>query len=116
VCATEIMSIERGKPCYVLRVTALAKMMEARSQPLLNPFDGIFARQLVVLNKQSFVWKPMDGDFKGPKWTKMPKTTAKKFYELKGFASSRRSRVMLGCTKSGAVCVIKFLRGEGLCE
>ncbi len=80
--ATAIMSIDTGTPCYILIVTALAKMMEAESRSLLNPFDRIFARQLVVLKKQSFVWKtmPVDGDFKGLKWTKMPKDTATEFY------------------------------------
>ena len=114
VCATELMSIENKSSCYTLIVSAVAKMMAARPQRRSNPFEGIFSRQLVVLQENSYVWKPIDTKFKEPKWTKMPAPNAKKFFVLKSFASSKRSRVLLGCTGGGAVCVIKFLRDNGL--
>jgi hypothetical protein len=60
-------------------------------------------------------WEPIEeSKFKGPKWTTMPKESAENFYVVKSFASSERSRVLLACTVSGAVCVIKFLRDNGL--
>ncbi len=114
MCATELVSIEDKSKCYMLIVSAIAKMMEAKPRRLSNPFQGIFSRQLVVLQENSYVWEPIGMKFKEPKWTDMPMTSAKNFYVLKSFASSKRSRVLLGCTARGAVCVIKFLRENGL--
>jgi hypothetical protein len=114
VCATEVVSIKDRERCYKLIVSAIAKMMEARPRRLSNPFEGICSRELVVLKESSFVWEPLDKKCEGPKWTTMPMESAKNFYVLKSFASSERSRVLLACTVSGAVCVIKFLRYNGL--
>ena len=114
MCATELVPIEDKSKCYMLIVSAIAKMMEAKPRRLSNPFEGILSRQLVVLQENSYVWEPIGKKFKEPKWTEMPMTSAKKFFVLKSFASSKRSRVLLGGTSSGAVCVIKFLRDNGL--
>ena len=116
VFATELVTIEDKSKCYKLIVAAVAKMMQARPRRRSNPFEGILLRHLVVLQQNSYVWKPMKPNFEEPKWTEMPKPNTKHFFVVKSFASSKRSRVFLGCTGGGAVCVIKFLRDNGLIE
>lgn len=117
VCASELCSIDQAANCYRLIVSAIAKMAKARPTKLIHPFANLFSRQLVLYTEVTHVWAPIPPrKFQRPNWLQMPNALAKELYAVKSFSSSERSRVVLGTTASGAVCVIKFLCDHKLGE
>lgn len=88
--------------------------MDARPVKLSHPFQNALARQFVVLTETSEFWQPLPAKFAGPNWLEMPNANAKTFYRIRQYDSGASSTVILACTESGSVCVVKFHMLEGM--
>jgi hypothetical protein len=92
----------------VLIASALRKMLDARPRALVNPFEDALARQFVLFTETGVLWSPLPVTFPGPVWATMPGANVKQFYKVCAFSSGPDSAVMLACSATGEICVIKF--------
>jgi hypothetical protein len=83
-------------------------MFDARPVALKSPFENALGRQFVILTKENQLLGPLPGSFAGPKWLEMPAAHAQKFFKICQHDSGQNTAVLLGCSTTGSVCVIKF--------
>jgi hypothetical protein len=107
---TRVWSIEKDNT-FQLVAAALLKMSQVTQRPFDHPFDKLDQRTLLRLDEESFYWERLKPGTVG-KWDTPPNKNCKSFFLLEDLGTGARGHVWLACSSGGAVCVLKFLRGD----
>jgi hypothetical protein len=107
--ASRVWSIEEDN-VFQLVASALLKMSRVTVAPFEHPCDKLNERALLRVGPTSMFWERLAADVK-PAWNTPPSSQAMSFYLLQDLGTGSRGHVWLACSKGGAVCGLKFLRG-----